>query len=81
VRCKKDIVTRNGYRPKSVHKKQLYLLQGLPGVGVKLAKNLLSHFASVGAVMQATESALSEVEGLGKIKAKQITVLLECKSD
>lgn len=79
-RIEKNVTTRvyrGGYRPKSPQKQQLYLLQGLPGVGRKLAINLLSHFGCVGAVMRATEKELQAVEGVGEGKAADIIKILK----
>ena len=75
-RTEKTPLNRHGYRPKSFHKKQSFVLQGLPNVGPILAKALLLHFGSVRAVMLANEDQLKEVEGIGNRKAKQIVLLL-----
>lgn len=79
-RIQKQAIIRCGYRPKSAYKRQLYLLQGLPGVGVSLAKSLLLHFGSIRSVMQATIMQLQEVEGIGVNKAKQIVQLLDSQA-
>jgi len=73
-----DVVPlRGGYRPKKLKTRQLYLLQGLPDVGPKLAKRLLNHFHSVGRIMSATVNELIEVEGIGKSKAGKIREVLD----
>jgi len=76
-----DIVTdvvplRGGYRPKKLKSRQLYLLQGLPDVGPKLAKRLLDHFQTVIRVMNATVEELIEVEGVGKARAAKMREIL-----
>ena len=73
-----DVVPlRGGYRPKKLKTRQLYLLQGLPDVGPKLAKRLLNHFHSVGRVMSATVEELTEVEGVGNARAGKIREILD----
>ncbi len=42
-----------------------FLLEGLPGVGPKLAQVLLEHFGSPRAVFAATREALLQVKGIG----------------
>jgi DNA excision repair protein ERCC-4 len=68
---------RGGYRPKRLKSKQLYILQGLPKVGPKLAKRLLRHFKSVSKVMSAPVQSLAEVDGIGKISAEKIREVLD----
>ncbi|MBI4028623.1 MAG: nuclease [Verrucomicrobia bacterium] len=53
------VVARPGYRPKGKRKRQLYILQGLPGVGPKRAQVLLDAFGSVQAAMTADADALA----------------------
>ena len=75
-----DVVTlRGGYRPKRLKSKQLYILQGLPEIGPKLAKRLLRHFKSVSKVMNASVRALTEVDGIGKISAERIRKVLDAE--
>lgn len=71
------IPLRGGYRPKRLKLKQLYILQGLPGIGPELAKKLLDHFHSVAAVMSAPEAELMAVEGIGPTKARHIRHILD----
>lgn len=63
-------------KPKRKKNRQLYLLQGLPQVGPKLAQKLLNHFNDIEAVFTASEEQLIEVEGLGKTRARKIRELL-----
>src|SRR3990167_5601255 len=65
-------VARSGYVPKKRVKRQLYVLQGLPGIGVKRTGQLLA----VRAVIQASIEELQEVEGVGKQTAKLIHEIL-----
>ncbi|MCU0600598.1 MAG: helix-hairpin-helix domain-containing protein [Desulfobacterales bacterium] len=66
--CQKRI----GYRPKTKHARQKYILQGLPGVGPKRAKLLLERFSSVERVMAASVEDLQTVDGIGKDIAEKI---------
>jgi len=75
-----DVVPlRKGYRPKRIKSKQLYLLQGFPQVGPKLAKRLILHFKSVSKIMNASVQALTEVDGIGMISAQKIREVLDAE--
>ena len=65
-------VYRHDYRPKDKRKKQLFILQGLPGVGLEKAGRLLDTFGSVEAVISASSSELQSVYGIGKGVADKI---------
>ena len=56
---------RPGNRPKTKKGRQLFILQGLPGVGHERALRLLEKFGSVEAVMLASRDDLLTVEGVG----------------
>ena len=68
----KSLPARNGSRPAGQNARRLFVLQGLPGVGPKLARALLAHFHSVEAVIRADEIELAKVEGCGAKKAALI---------
>jgi ERCC4-type nuclease len=63
---------RPGYRPKGKRKRQLFILQGLPGIGPKLAGCLLDHFGSIQGVLNASMESLSSVDGIGEKTARNI---------
>jgi len=65
-------IRRGGYRPKGKEKRQLFILQGLPGIGREKAKRLLDTFGSVEAVMKAASKELQSVEGIGQRTAERI---------
>ena len=65
-------VQRHGYRPKNKRKRQLYILQGLPGVGPERAERLLTRFGSVEAAISASSSELQSVDGIGESIADKI---------
>jgi DNA excision repair protein ERCC-4 len=63
---------RPGYRPGNKKRRQLYILQGLPGVGHERARRLLDKFGSVEDVMGASCEDLQTVEGIGAKTADRI---------
>jgi len=65
-------VQRHGYRPKNIRKRQLFILQGLPGVGPERAGRLLDNFGSVEAAISASSSELQSVDGIGESIADKI---------
>ena len=65
-------IHRHGYRPKNKRKRQLFILQGLPGVGRDRAEKLLARFGSVEAAVSASNSELESVDGIGKSIADKI---------
>jgi ERCC4-type nuclease len=73
-------VQRAGYRPKGRRARQLYVLQGLPGIGAKRAEALLKHFGGIEAVMSATENELTKVDGVGLPIAEKIRNLV-CEAE
>ena len=68
----KGAVQRKGRRPIGKRKRQLFILQGLPGVGAERAERLLDAFGSVEAVIHASSRKLQSVEGIGRKIAGQI---------
>lgn len=71
-RTVKGGVQRCGYRPKGKRKRQLYILQGLPGIGPERAERLLDTFGSVEAVFGVNADGLCRVEGVGMKIAEKI---------
>ena len=69
-------VHRHGYRPKGARKRQLFILQGLPGIGPVRAERLLDTFGSVEAVFTAKAKDLAAVTGLGEATAATIRNLI-----
>ncbi len=75
-----DVVPlRGGYRPRRLKNRQLFILQGLPGVGPLLARRLLEHFGSVSRVMSATSEQLMAVDGVGNKSADKIFDVLNAE--
>lgn len=72
----KTELPRFGRRPKSTKGRQLFNLQGLPGIGPKAARRLLDKFGSVKAIFMADANELQTVEDIGPIKASRIVEIL-----
>ncbi|NCC61939.1 MAG: nuclease [Verrucomicrobiae bacterium] len=71
-RLSRGIIKRHGYRPKGRQKQQLYILQGLPGVGKDKAMRLLDEFGSVENIIMADLDELAAVRGIGPVIAGKI---------
>ncbi len=65
-------VQRHGYRPRGRRRRQLFVLQGLPGVGPERARALLERFGSVEAIISAATEELMQTPGIGKETAEGI---------
>lgn len=76
-RLARGALPRPGYRPKGKRARQLFLLQGLPGVGPTRAAHLLDHFGSVQNVATAATSELASLDSIGERTATHIRWLLE----
>ncbi|MCF8107367.1 MAG: hypothetical protein K9J81_00085 [Desulfohalobiaceae bacterium] len=74
--CDKGAMKRAGYKPKGREKRKLYLLQGLPNIGREKAELLLDAFGGVQAVMDASYEELIQVQGIGRITARNIRNIL-----
>ena len=68
---------RPGYRPRGKQTRQLFILQGFPGVGPGRARLLLARFGSVEGVVRAGTEELRSVHGIGKGVAEKIRWALE----
>ena len=69
-------VSRHGYRPRGKRKRQLHILQGLPGIGPTRAERLLEAFGSVADVFAATEEELAAIDGFGNTTANRIAATI-----
>jgi ERCC4-type nuclease len=58
-------------------KRQIHVLQGLPGIGPKRAKLLLNKFGDIKEHFQCLTPGLGETLGIGKKIAKQINRIIE----
>jgi DNA excision repair protein ERCC-4 len=57
-------------RPKSAAPEAI--LAAIPGISTVTARALLSHFGSVAAVVEATDAQLSDVSGIGPVRARSL---------
>ena len=73
------IQIRTDKKPVNLMEQQLFIVESLPNIGPVNAKNLLQHFGSVSNILNATESELQEVEGIGKKTAKEVRKVLDSK--
>ncbi len=73
------IQIRTDKKPVSLMEQQLFIIESLPNIGPVNAKNLLSHFGTVSDVLNASESELQEVEGIGKKTARDIRKVIDSK--
>ena len=73
------IQIRTDKKPLSMMEQQLFIVESLPNIGPVNAKNLLKHFGSVSEVLNASETDLQEVEGIGKKTAKDIRKVIDAK--
>ena len=76
---KRSIQIRTERKPQNLWEQQLFIIESLPNIGPVNAKNLLEHFGSVKAVMEADEKHLMEVDGIGKKTAKNIREVIDTK--
>jgi ERCC4-type nuclease len=70
-------LARPGYRPKGRRARQLYVLQGLPGIGPGRAESLLNRFGSVENVAKASAEELATVDGIGETTAAKVRWAVE----
>lgn len=68
---------RHSYRPRGKRARQLFILQGLPGIGPELAHRILTHFGSVEATIKASTEHLQLVKGVGVKTANKIRWAVE----
>ncbi|MBN3036043.1 MAG: hypothetical protein JW861_10700 [Bacteroidales bacterium] len=68
---------RKGRKGRMKEDQRSSFLQGLPGIGARLAVALLKRFGSVQAVVNSSPGQMMEVDGIGKKKAAGIRSFLE----
>jgi Fanconi anemia group M protein len=67
-----EIQIRTEKKPLTLYEQQLYIVESLPNIGPVTAKKLLEEFNSVEGVINASETELKKVEGIGNKIAKSI---------
>lgn len=76
---KTPIQIRTDKKPVNLWEQQLFIVESLPNIGPVNAKNLLEHFGTVANIINASESQLQEVEGIGKKTAANIRKVVDSK--
>lgn len=76
---KTPIQIRTDKKPVNLWEQQLFIIESLPNIGPVNAKNLLEHFGTVANIINASESQLREVEGIGKKTAANIRKVVDSK--
>ncbi|MEM0106836.1 MAG: ERCC4 domain-containing protein [Candidatus Micrarchaeaceae archaeon] len=73
---KRTFSPKHGHRAYTESQFMELMVGNLPGIGAKLAKNLLEHFGSVNAIAYAKKEELEKVDKIGKKKADRIYHIL-----
>ena len=73
---KASIGIKVGKKPKEMRRLQEFIVAGIPGVSLTIAKRLLERFGSVEKIFTADETELREVKGIGESLAKKIRKIL-----
>lgn len=76
---KTPIQIRTDKKPVNLWEQQLFIIESLQNIGPVNAKNLLEHFGTVANIINASESQLQEVEGIGKKTAANIRKVVDSK--
>lgn len=76
---KTPIQIRTDKKPVNLWEQQRFIIESLPNIGPVNAKNLLEHFGTVANIINASESQLQEVEGIGKKTAANIRKVVDSK--
>lgn len=76
---KTPIQIRTDKKPVNLWEQQLFIIESFPNIGPVNAKNLLEHFGTVANIINAFESQLQEVEGIGKKTAANIRKVVDSK--
>jgi len=70
-----------GRRPKRKRRKQLHILQSLPGIGPKKAEALLDHFGTIEKVINADQADLANHPAIGLNTAQKIQNVLHAPEE
>ena len=72
----RNIRLRGEKRAMTPENQKQFIVESLPGIGPRTAKQLLKHFGSVEKIFTANERELREVEGVGPKRAKETRKLI-----
>lgn len=73
---KSSIGIKVGKKPKDIKRLQEFIVAGIPGVSLTIARRLLGKFGSIEKIFAADESELRKVEGIGEKLAKKIRKIM-----
>jgi len=73
---KTGIGIKVGKKPKEMRRLQEFIVAGIPGVSLTIAKRLLEKFGSIEKIFTADEAELRKVKGIGESLAKKIRKIL-----
>jgi len=62
---------------KDKYKRQIHVLQGLPGVGPARARLLLDKFGTLKAIFNAPVNEVEQLPGIGRNTARQINRIID----
>ena len=75
----KTLGFKQGKKPKEMKRLQEFVLSSIPGISNILSRRLLETFGNIGQVVNASETELSKVKGVGKKLANKVKKLLASK--
>jgi len=73
----KDLMVKKKPKSGTIRETQLNVISMLPGIGPKLANNILTHFSTIRNVVNATVAELAMVRYVGRSKAERISKVLD----
>jgi len=76
---KRGMAIKVGKKPKEMKRLQEFIVSGIPGVSLTLARRLLNRFGNIEKIFVAEEGDLQKVNGVGKKLAKRIRKVLTYK--
>lgn len=71
------LVPRRGGRARGLREEQLAILCAIPGIGPKIANQLLKKFGSIRRIVNASEAELATVPKMGKKRANKLVSILQ----
>jgi Fanconi anemia group M protein len=76
---KKNIGIKGKKKPKDIKDLQEHVISSLPGVSTVLSKRILENFGTIKRFVNASETQLAKIDGIGKVMAKNLKRLLNEK--
>lgn len=79
VRDRKRVIIRVKPKFLSIRERQLYVVQGFPGIGPKLAERLLKRFGSIKKIVNASPVEIALINGIGRKVASELVSFFNAK--